>query len=736
MAASALVTGKPAFHSLNPPDLNTATRAEMQTYFDNTYDIDETLFTGITDEAFYMCPDRLRLPLVFYYAHTATVYINKMLAAGLIKERVNRDFEALFETGVDEMSWDDTENYRMGGAFEWPSLKEVHEYRATVRDVVSTVIASTPIELPITMDSPLWSIFLSMEHERIHIETSSVLIRQLPMKYITGLPELWVNAPISADAPPGENALVKLGGEGTKASLGKPRDFPSFGWDNEYGECHIAVPECEVSQYLVSNNEYLKFVRAGGYQTKECWTQEGWRWVEYREVKHPVFWVCTQGCKNGCGDKAGLSSQSHCVRVGGGGPKKAKFDPCYTDFDFQLRTIYEVIPLPGDWPVEINYHEAKAYCRWKGPEYRLPTEAEMALMRDAPEPGTEGKVESDIIYKPDVQANINLRFGTASPVNLFAPSKAGVYDSQGNVWQWQEDHFNGLPGFKSHFLYDDFSSPCFDGRHTMILGGSFIATGDEASRFARFAFRRHFIQHAGFRVVKSLNETPARLTAMPGDEPEVGAIPRCPKDAMFATTNGQLEYESEEMLEAKAAEEFVADTKTFYPAFAELCSKTAQKSRALVVGSGAGHLPCLLSSAFDDVIGQDYCGVFTKAATRLVEEGGYKLASGTAIERPASTAADRVQFLQLTWLPVEIGLFDLVAVNLFLERALNPNAWLARFIGDILTPGGTLAIASTPAQMEAATKILSSRSLKLESQTEISPAPCDGGVAVISIWKQ
>ena len=31
-----------------------------------------------------------------------------------------------------------------------------------------------------------------------------------------------------------------------------------------------------------------------------------------------------------------------------------------------------------------------------------------------------------------------------------------------------EDHFNGLPGFKSHYLYDDFSTPCFDGRHTMM----------------------------------------------------------------------------------------------------------------------------------------------------------------------------------------------------------------------------------------------------------------------------
>ena len=54
------------------------------------------------------------------------------------------------------MSWDDTENFRMGGAFKWPSLEEVVAYREAVRDVVSTVIASTPIELPITMKSPLW----------------------------------------------------------------------------------------------------------------------------------------------------------------------------------------------------------------------------------------------------------------------------------------------------------------------------------------------------------------------------------------------------------------------------------------------------------------------------------------------------------------------------------------------------------------------------------------------------
>lgn len=74
----------------------------------------------------------------------------------------------------------------------------------------------------------------------------------------------------------------------------------------------------------------------------------------------------------------------------------------------------------------------------------------------------------------------------------------------GNVWEWCEDHFNGLPGGKTHYLYDDFSSPCYDGRHNIIMGGSWASTGDEASCFARFMFRRHFYQHCGFRLARSI----------------------------------------------------------------------------------------------------------------------------------------------------------------------------------------------------------------------------------------
>ena len=45
-----------------------------------------------------------------------------------------------------------------------------------------------------------WAVFMGMEHERIHLETSSVLIRQLPLSMVTK-PAGWVYGPISCGRP-------------------------------------------------------------------------------------------------------------------------------------------------------------------------------------------------------------------------------------------------------------------------------------------------------------------------------------------------------------------------------------------------------------------------------------------------------------------------------------------------------------------------------------------------------
>ena len=60
-----------------------------------------------------------------------------------------------------------------------------------------------------------------------------------------------------------------------------------------------------------------------------------------------------------------------------------------------------------------------------------------------------------------------------------------------------------------------FSPTCHPTPHSWftLKGGSWVSTGDEASRFCRFAFRRHFFQHLGFRLARSLPSpsTPAPL---------------------------------------------------------------------------------------------------------------------------------------------------------------------------------------------------------------------------------
>ena len=68
-----------------------------------------------------------------------------------------------------------------------------------------------------------------------------------------------------------------------------------------------------------------------------------------------------------------------------------------------------------------------------------------------------------------------------------------------------------------------------------------------------------------------------------------------------------------------------------------------------------------------------------------------------------------------------------------LERALNARAWLARCIGDILAPGGRLVVAVSKPFLPLVTEVLGSRSLKMISRTEISPAPCEGS-AVVTVW--
>jgi len=434
-------------------------RAELKSYFHNTWTTYESLFALINnDEAYYSRPEPLRHPLIFYFGHTATFFINKLILGKYINKRVNTKLEAVCAVGVDEMSWDDLNSEH----YDWPKVNEVREYRQQVYILVNQLIDTMELVLPIKPDSLAWVILMGCEHERIHLETSSVIMRMLPLTDLTDQTKNkspWKACASFTVAP--NNELLTVSEQ--SMVLGKKVADETYGWDNEYGELSVDVAAFSASKYLVSNQEFLIFIQTGGYEKLHFWTEEGQQWLNFTQAKMPRFWQQRTG-------------------------------------EYFQRNLLSEIPLPLNWPVEVNYLEAKAFCQWKSEEIKakiaLPTEAQWHCLRE--------NIPDDKADCLQTSANTNLaHYASSCPVDEFAAGK--FYDVTGNVWQWSESAIDGYDGFKVHPLYDDFSTPTFDGKHNLIKGGSWISTGNEVIKSSRYAFRRHFTQHAGFRYVDNFD---------------------------------------------------------------------------------------------------------------------------------------------------------------------------------------------------------------------------------------
>ncbi|MGK7881416.1 MAG: SUMF1/EgtB/PvdO family nonheme iron enzyme, partial [Crocosphaera sp.] len=268
----------------------------------------------------------------------------------------------------------------------------------------------------------------------------------------------WQYAPSQGTA--NNNNLILV--EGGTVKLGKAKDNPLYGWDCEYGDRLVKVEPFFASKYLITNSEFLDFVNSKGYENKAYWDEKSWQWKEEYNIENPKFWRLNNG-------------------------------------EYFYRAMFDEIPLPLDWPVEVNYYEAMAYCRWQGKETRLMSEAEWNLATY----GTNNNYQVDM--EEVKHYNLNLKFGSPSPVGLLktAQSHSGLWDLRGNVWEWLEEDFKPLPGFEPHVLYKDNSAPFFDNNHKMMLGGAWVTQGTETLKYYRNWFRPNFYQHAGFRIVKN-----------------------------------------------------------------------------------------------------------------------------------------------------------------------------------------------------------------------------------------
>ncbi len=278
------------------------------------------------------------------------------------------------------------------GYISRPTVEEIFEYRAHVDEQVHELVDGVAergasgiadvLEIGIHHEQQHQELMLTDVKHVLSVNPMRPVYRDVPGPSDTadrGLlsPLEWTHFP---------EGLCEIGHDGD-----------GFCYDNETPRHRHFVHEFLLANRLVTNAEYLEFMRDGGYERPELWLSDGWATVQENQWTEPFYWES---------------------RNGGW-------------WTFTLSGMREVVEHE---PVcHLSYFEADAFARWA--DARLPTEHEWE--RAAQTVSIEGNfVES----------------GRAHPAP--ASAKPGANGSTrlrqmyGDVWEWTRSQYSPYPGYK------------------------------------------------------------------------------------------------------------------------------------------------------------------------------------------------------------------------------------------------------------------------------------------------
>jgi ergothioneine biosynthesis protein EgtB len=425
----------------------------------------EDLFRRVRSDALYDRPIGERHRIVFYIGHLEAFDWNLIAGQALGLGPADTEFDRLFAFGIDPL----------GGGLpqdqpsDWPPLAQVESYAHHVQRVLNDLLngrsraAANDWRFP-----PDIILNVAIEHRLMHAETLTYMVHQLSLQRKM-VPHDYLSVSPSRPIPPAEARMIDIPA-GT-ATLGVSRTAESFAWDNEFEEHSVQVPAFAIGSHKVTNGEFLRFVREGGYNDRQFWSDADWAWIKEQNIVAPHLWFMRQD--------QGRPDQWFC------------------------RAMFEEIPLPLDWPVYVSHAEASAYARFAGGD--LPTEAQFHRAAY----GTPDGVERAYPWgdaPPDATRG-NFDFHHWDPVAVGSRpagrSAFGLDDTLGNGWEWTSSPFTPHPGFEPSPYYSGYSADFFDGKHFVAKGASPRTAACMLRRSFRNWFQPHYpYVYASFRCVQ------------------------------------------------------------------------------------------------------------------------------------------------------------------------------------------------------------------------------------------
>ncbi|TPX65133.1 hypothetical protein SpCBS45565_g05383 [Spizellomyces sp. 'palustris'] len=415
---------------------------------------DTVTLTMIPSSEHHLRPIALRHPYIFYLGHIPAFLDIQLTRALNTNFTQPEHYPRIFERGIDPDMDDPTICHPHSEVpDEWPPVEQVQAYKERVRERLRGLLQK--IEKGEKLDKRvLRVIWMCYEHEAMHLETLLYMLVQAP----TTLPPHHFLPPIMSTLPshkPTEPARMLSFTESDTIQTGiydpesQDKDgstpLPSvFGWDNEKPVRNYSVKPFEIQNRMVTTAEWIEFLDS----------------MDWAEDLIPASW--------GIAEPVNPDRPTYCTKT-----------------PFGL--------IPTDWtpqyPVAVSNDQALKYANIKG--MRLPTEVELRYLR-LKEMSTH-KSRGNYGFRSWVAKGVEE--GQDGPVN-------------GDLWEWtgtvldrsEED------GYIKSEVYPGYSSDFFDGKHNILLGGSWATVPRIAEResFVNWYQRGYPYVFAGFRLARNL----------------------------------------------------------------------------------------------------------------------------------------------------------------------------------------------------------------------------------------
>jgi ergothioneine biosynthesis protein EgtB len=318
------------------------------------------------------------------------------------------------------------------GLLSRPTVAGVMQFREHVDEHVESLLQQRGDDAGITQ-----LITLGLNHERQHQELMLTDIKHVfsrnPMR-----PAVAPDLPVAASTSAAEHRFT--------SGVSGIREIGAFGdgffFDNETPRHPALLHEHRMGSRLITNGEFLDFIKDGAYGDARHWLSDGWSTVCERDWQRPLYWS--------------------------------------EDLEREF-TLGGERELDINAPVtHVSFYEADAFARWAGA--RLPTEFEWEVAA-ADKPVTGNLVET----------------------GLWQPAAAAGDEHQffGDVWEWTSSAYAPYPGFTPLAGSLGEYNGKFMCNQMTVRGGSCVSAADHVrASYRSFFYPDARWQFLGIRLAK------------------------------------------------------------------------------------------------------------------------------------------------------------------------------------------------------------------------------------------